>query len=398
MVKSPFSKLLSVFSGIKKMPSSQTLRLVSSSGNQLEKSFSFGVDFGSTSIKLAQLGIINKKPRVLDLIVEDLPSELWISPAQRKKALPDIFRKITQKYKIKGGVITSIPASLVQMKTIRLPPMPQDEIDSAVQWAVKQDSAIPFEDISFDHYLLNDENLDFPVERDAMVITCSKKDIFEQMALIQAANLIPFAIEIDSFAAASALVHNGQIKKEEVVLILEFGFQGCSVNIVVNNRVQFKRELAVSGDSLTQSIAKRCQLSYDDAERVKKNFGLINNSGPIKENVNYEQEAAVMVNEALWLHLENLIQEIDYTFKYFSHQYTAEEIKKFDKIILSGGSANLNLFSSYLNSYIGMPVEVADPLRGLDLSEQIRSKFENLTALLPRLSVAVGLALRDLEA
>jgi type IV pilus assembly protein PilM len=181
---------------------------------------------------------------------------------------------------------------------------------------------------------------------------------------------------------------------EEVVLFLEFGCHSCSINIIVKNQIYFKRELAINGDSLTQAIAKHCNLSYEDAEGLKQTLGLIGADSSTQDIQTNEKE--VMVNEALWLHLENLIQEIDYTFKYFVHQFTAGRISKFDRIILSGGSANLNRFSAYLNGYLSVPVEIADPLKGIPLSPEIISKSGNLAGLSPRLSVAAGLALREL--
>jgi type IV pilus assembly protein PilM len=226
---------------------------------------------------------------------------------------------------------------------------------------------------------------------------CAKKDVVDQMSVAQAANLLPFAVETDSFASVCALVHSGQIKKEEAVLFLDFGCQGCCVSIVINKQIWFKRDLAVSGDSLTQSIAKRCEVSYEEAECLKQKFGLINTLVSQEENSTSEHETAAKVNEALWLHLENLIQEVDYTSKYFSHQFTGGEVTKFDKVILSGGLAGLNNFSTYLYSYLGLPVEVADPLRGIEIDAAVSAKYENIAQISPRLTAVIGLALRDVS-
>lgn len=397
MDKKNLSRFLSVFSGVKKMPSNQTLRLVSADGKQAEKCFSYGVDFGSTSIKAVQVCIVDRKPQITDLIIEELPPELWNSPGERKKSLPEIFKNAAQKYKIKGEAVSAIPAASVQMKTLELPPMPNDEIGSAIKWAVKQDSSVSPEESLFDYYLLEEENAGSANTIKAMLVTCSKKEVFEQMAIIQGANLLPCAVESDSFASVGALIHSGQIKKEEAILFLEFGCRGCCVNVVINKQIYFKRELAIGGDSLTQSISKRCQVSYSEAELLKLNLGLMSMGGSAGQETTSEQETAVVVNEVLWLHLENLIQEIDYTMKYYSHQLTFGQAGKFDKIILGGGSANLNNFAAYLNSYIGLPVEIADPLRGMALSKEINNKFGDLSRVSARLSVAVGLALRDLE-
>lgn len=391
----PPSLIRKILSGIKKMPARETFRLVSPEKPLIEKLFPLGVDFGITAIKLVQIGIIDRKPQIINLIIEELPLELWDKPLERKKTVPEIFKKIVQQYKIKGEVITALPSSSIQMKTVKLPPMPKDEIDSAIKWEIKQTSSIPLEELSFD-YIFDEQKVSPSGEIEIIVVSCPKKDVFEQMGMVQAADLIPLAVDTDPLAGVCALIHNSQIKMEEVILFLEFGCHSCSINIVVKNQICFKRELAINGDSLTQAIAKHCELSYEDAERLKQTLGLIGTNGTV-QGMRTNGEIAVMVNEALWLHLENLIQEIDYTFKYFAHEFTAGRINKFDRIILSGGSANLSRFSSYLNTYLGVPVEIAEPLKGIPLSPEINSKFGNkLASLSPRLSVATGLALREL--
>jgi len=390
------NSFFSFLSFIKKLPAKHTLKLVSKQKLAIEKSFPLGIDFGITAIKLVQISIIEGKLQITNIIIKEIPLELWNSPLQRKKAIPEILKKIVQEYKIRGGVITSLPSSSVQMKTVKLPPMPKEEIAKAIEWEVKQSSTIDLKDLSFDYYLLDEHKIAPSREIEAMVVSCSKKDVLEQMAMVRAANLTPLAIETDSVAGVCALIHGSQIKMGEVILFLEFGCHSCSISIVMDNNIHFKRELAINGDLLTQAIAKHCNLPYNNAERLKHTYGLMGTNSSRGDLQTPEGESAIMVNEALWLQLENIIQEIDYTFKYFTHQFTSGRISKIDRIIISGGSANLNNFHSYLNSYLNVPVEIADPLRQTPLNSEISSKFDNLESLKPRLSVAMGLALKEL--
>lgn len=387
----------SILSGFRKLPADQTLKLVSPSEDIVQRHFPYGVDFGTTAIKLVQIGIIDGKPQIINLIIEQIPEDLLDSPKDRKRALPEIFKRIVQTHKIKGRVVAALPSSLVQMKMIQLPNMPADEIDKAVKWELSQTSSIALEDLSFDYYILDGTASSEQIK--LMAISCSKKDVLERLALIRQANLFPVAVETDSLATVSVLIYNSQIKKEEVILFLEFSYSSCSLNIVVNNQIYLTRELSINGKSLTQAISEHCHIPYEEAERLKVSCGLIDTEHPAAE---VKEETAVMVNEALWLHLENLIQEIDYTFKYFLHQaITTPRISKLDKIILSGGLANLNRFSTYLASYLNTPVEVINPFKEIPLSPKISSQFysgdtaDNLKHLAPRLSVAMGLALRE---
>ena len=398
-------RISSLFSGFKRLPREETLKLVSMEGDVIVKRFPAGVDFGATAIKLIQLGQSSSGLQLADLVVQDLPFELSNNPKERKKALPEIFKKMVKEYKIKGSVVSAMPSSQIQMKIVKLPPMPPEEIMQAVKWEIQQTTTANIDELSFDYYLLTDESAitkDTPI--DVLVTSCLKKDVLDHMALIQSADLACVAIETHPLAVVSALIHNAQIKTGEVALVLEFGGSSCSVNIVMNNKLYFSRELAVNGNYLTKAIEEHCQFSTQEAENVKKACGLAASetllthveNGTNAQQYDANTERAIKVNEALWLHLENLISEIDYTFKYFSYQITQSTVSKFDKIILSGGSANLTRFPDYLSTYLNTPVEIAKPLKDISSHPDIKIDMNNLAVLQPSLSVAMGLALRDL--
>ena len=80
-------KLKSIFSGIRQIPSEYTLKLIQAKDHDFAALSPFGVDVGVTAIRFAQVAIIEGKPQLIDLIVEDLPPELWGNPLQRKREL-----------------------------------------------------------------------------------------------------------------------------------------------------------------------------------------------------------------------------------------------------------------------------------------------------------------------
>jgi type IV pilus assembly protein PilM len=270
--------------------------------------------------------------------------------------------------------------------------MPSSDILPAVKWELKQTS-VSSEELAVDYYLMNENTKDNEAI-EVMAISCPEKDVLEHINMIKAADMIPIAVDVDSLASASVIIENNQIAEDEIVLLLEFGFNSCSINIIMDKKIYFKRDLEINGNSLTQGIAKQCNISYEEAEQFKKEFGLIGTEGPPKDLQDMRLNKAMMVNQTLWLHIEDLIQEISYTFKYFTHQFRTGQINKFSRIIISGGVANLNNFSSYLSSYLGVPVEIINPFKNVDLTPEVYSKLNHQKELLPRLAVAMGLALR----
>jgi len=70
------------------------------------------------------------------------------------------------------------------------------------------------------------------------------------------------------------------------------------------------------------------------------------------------------------------------------------EIKKVDKIILTGGSSHLPRVPEYLAEVLNMNVYRGDPWARVTYPKDLETVLEEIG---PRMSVAVGLAMRDLD-
>jgi Tfp pilus assembly PilM family ATPase len=67
---------------------------------------------------------------------------------------------------------------------------------------------------------------------------------------------------------------------------------------------------------------------------------------------------------------------------------------KIEKIILSGGGSLLAGLSEYLSDKLNLQVIVGDPFSRVVYSDELRPVINEVG---PKLAVAVGLALRDIE-
>ena len=84
----------------------------------------------------------------------------------------------------------------------------------------------------------------------------------------------------------------------------------------------------------------------------------------------------------------DLALELQRTFDYFASTAVADRIAK---MALAGGAARLPGLPEYLAATFGIPVEVAQPVAGIEVHETVA---QDVLAAGPALAVAVGLALR----
>ena len=87
---------------------------------------------------------------------------------------------------------------------------------------------------------------------------------------------------------------------------------------------------------------------------------------------------------------DDLAQELQKTFDFFQ---ATTSTSKIDHLLLSGGTSRVVNFDTQLKDRFGMPVEVMNPFRQIDITGTSVSA-EWLTENAPNLAVAVGLAIR----
>lgn len=362
-------------------------------GSTIKKRFPFGLDIGTDSIKIVQLGYDDKGAlKITNLIIEELPKAALANPRENGQLPVEALKRIVAERGLKGDCFTIAPRASVKINLIKLPQMPPNEIDKAVQWEIRQVLQADLKDISLDYIIIEKEKVKFlGLQTGVLAVAIFKKDIFEHLSLLESAGLNPLAIDIEPLADLAAVDYakKDQLASDnEAVLWLDFGAGKTTLSITCNNELISIRYLNVTGNSLTKTVSAYCQLPWENAEILKKTFGLAA-SGTEQVAVTPFDKAA-QVKNAIFPILENMAQDIDHTFKYFSYQVTKSEVTRFNKLILSGGSSYLKGLVPFLHHRLNADVELVDSLDSFGPLEQF-TKEKDLNC---RLNVALGLALR----
>jgi type IV pilus assembly protein PilM len=146
----------------------------------------------------------------------------------------------------------------------------------------------------------------------------------------------------------------------------------------------FARDASVGGSQYTSLLQKELGLSFEQAEAVKR-------GSPLPEGIQARpiQPIIETVSDILAL-------EVRKTMDFY--RATADEGEtSIQKILLAGGGSKLPGLGEYLAKRFEIPVEVFDPFRQIQVDP---NKFdpEYMREIIPEMAVAVGLALRGVEA
>ncbi len=379
-IASFFEKHKGVIPGIKAEENAKSLR-----EKDIAKFYPFGVDIGSNFIKFAQFAKDKSgNIQLFDLGMFEVPSvSRETSETERNEFLLKLFKSAFKDKKPKD-IYVNLPAGAVEIKILKLPTMPLKEINDAVLWELKQAYGEKIDEFSLDTLLLSDAHESNRDELEVLLVIATKKVISNHISVFRKSGFNVLAVEVDPFALNEALILSGQVDNEPIG-ILDIGSDLVNFSISLNKKIYFSRNLSVTGDSISKSIASYCNVDPNTAESLKINFG-IEGSSP----------EGLTVRNAIIPLLENLANDVEHSFKYFSYQLMKSRVTNLSKLILAGGTSHLKGLPEYIKSRLDVPVEMANPVKGLNINNELQKKF-NIEQLAANFAVSIGLAYRKIQ-
>jgi type IV pilus assembly protein PilM len=162
-------------------------------------------------------------------------------------------------------------------------------------------------------------------------------------------------------------------------MMVEIGSTTTDISIIDKSIPMLNRSIDVGGYAITKSITEHLQVEPAKAEQFKYDLGI--------SHIGSESEE---VPKAIIETISPIVNEIKYAMNLFESKYG----KKTEKIVLSGGSSLLPNLAKYLSNLMNINVIVGDPWTRVRYPEDLRPLLNEIG---PRLSIAIGLAMRELE-
>ncbi len=341
-----------------------------------------GLDIGSHSVKVVELRPSRNGHALANLGVAPLPPDAIVDGAiLNAGAIVEAIRALLANSNVKAkDVAASVSGHSVIVKKINLPAMTKEELEEQIQWEAEQ--YIPFD--------INDVNIDFQIlshefetegKMDVLLVAAKKEMVSEYIHVISEAGLYPRIIDVDAFAVETMFERCYAPNPSEAIALVNVGASVININVIRNSLPAFTRDIASGGKLYTEEIQKTLHVGFQEAESIKMGG---NPSVAGKEILPQE------VDQAMRGVSESLAAEIQRSLEFFTA--TAPE-DRISRIFLTGGCARMQGLPEVIEEKSRVPVEVADPFRGIECSEK-QFDLEYLREIGPSMGVGVGLALR----
>ena len=252
-----------------------------------------------------------------------------------------------------------------------MPQMSAPELASAVRFEARQHIPIPLSEVVLDWSIVEGgANKNSSVK--ILLVAVPYEIVTQYQEIAKLSQLHALSLEAEVFGILRSLGAN----TKGTIGLIDIGAQSTTFNIVDNGKLKATHSSDIAGNELTKILSKSLNIKYNEAEELKKKYGI---STP-------EMPAAKVLMPLVDL----LVNEI----KKVADDFFQQEGKNMERIILAGGSALLPGLDTYLSHWFEKPVEIGNPFGGIAYPAQLQ---EILQEIGPSYAIAVGMALRGFE-
>jgi len=339
-----------------------------------KKQATFGLDIGSSSVKVIELAEGRGGVSLLSFATVALPRNVISEGSIKDPAVAaEAIKECVEKAGIKSKTaVISVSGREAMTKRVPIPKVSAKELADAI--VLEAEHHIPFavDDVFLDYQVVGEAGQTM----DVMVVAVKKVKVLEYVAVVEEAGLEAVVVDLDAFAIQNQYEFGNPGDGGEAVALIDIGASFMKTNVIRGGSSIFARDVPFGGQQYTEAIAQRLNIPFEKAEAAKQG-----------QDVGVNWEAMVPALEAV---SRDLSLEVQRTFDYFA---SAAEHERIGKIVLSGGCARLAGLDEFLSSSWGIPVELARPFQGVQV-DAARFPAEELERMGPSLAVAVGLGLR----
>jgi type IV pilus assembly protein PilM len=339
-----------------------------------------GLDIGSSSVKVVELKKKGSSYELVNLGMEPLGPDTVVDGAiMDALSVSSAIDKIFAENKIKTkNVSTSVSGHSVIVKRITVGAATPDELYQAIPYEAQQHIPFDMSDVNLSYQPLGPAPTG--TGTDVMLVAVKREKILNHTNVLSQAGKSPVVVDYDGFAVYNAFEVNYDTPPELLVALLNIGASIMNIVIGRGGMPLFTRDVSVGGNQYTDTLQKELDLSFEDAEKLKQGLEV--------PNVTPEQKTPHLRSVS-----EILLLEIQKTFDFFRQTASAENIQH---IYMAGGTAKIEGLVDQLKEECNIPVDIINPFQKLTVDPK---KFDPnyVNEVGPRMSVAVGLALRSFD-
>lgn len=311
-----------------------------------------GVDISTTSIKV--MAIDARKWLVLGYGSVDLkPDKVQEALEGHGSYLADNLHTLLSQ-EINGQLpsnhaVIGIPTARTYSRTFSIPASVEKNLADAVITEADQYIPLPASTLYLDHQIVERDKENITVLMSAV----AKGIVDNTIAAAEAAGLHVVMTEpgISAVGRVLTATEDGHLPS----VIVDIGPAGTDIAVLDGGAIRVTGSAPVGGNTFTLDIAKKMNVSLEQAHQLKVLSGL--NAGPRQAKISAALEPG----------LQRISREIKKVMRYYEERISDD--RKLEQLLVVGGGSNVPGIGDYFTNALVMPSRVASPWQRLDFGK-----------------------------
>lgn len=338
-----------------------------------------GIDIGDSSLKMVELKKKGQKILLSNYAFSENVSEINFNRVDDINYLSQAITKVMKEAGMKAKRATvSLPTFAVFSSIINIANADKNTLANGVNEEAKKVIPLPLEEMILDWKVIPDKDGKTPVSGNLQVFLTGspKKLVRKYIDVFKQAGVILASLETETFSLVRSLIGDDKAP----MMIVEIGANSTDLSIVKDSIPVLNRSLTVCASTVTKALAAKLGMTYAQAEQFKLDLSFSLNSDASQEDL----------PQLITKTLEPIITEIQYLIDF----YRSQNDENLEKIILSGGGSLFLNLADYFSKRLNIKVIIGNPWSRVEYPQEIRPVLEEVG---PKLAVAIGLAMREIE-
>jgi len=313
---------------------------------------------------------------------------------ERQEYMADSIRDMLKNNNFQGRrIVTMVPNDALKYKSFRLPQMPEDELHQVVQFEAEERFAFKESDAEFRFLHAGQIRQGQESREEIIAMGCLGGILREQLNLFSQLGLVCEGMEVAPTAIARCLqiANKSPHDSEEAQVLVDIGYQASRIIISQGGKIIFIKSISVGGSKFCELIAKKLNLSSQEASQLRQEILHFYAYPESQENDKLHTEILDSAIEATRSAVEQLGKEIGLCLRYFS--VTFKGIRPEELVCVGGESYDPRLLQS-ISETTGLNSVKGAPLKQI-ATDGIFSGADRKSGLLEWATVT-GLALREM--
>ncbi len=343
----------------------------------MAKSRVVGLDIGTTMVRAAEVAQEGRTGRATLVSYGEVPlppGAVEDAVVVSGSAVSGAIRQLWKDAKFSSrDIVMGVGSSTTAVREIDVAFMPMQELRLSLPFQVQEMLPMPVDEAILDFY--PGTQFDGPTGRmvRGLLVAATKRAVSANVDVVEQAGLHPQIVDLN----ALALLRSAKVsqRSESVVATVDIGGSMTTVAIAAHGVPRLVRVIPVGGRDVTSAVARQLNMPLTDAEGLKRQIGA---SPQVPPEWALAVEAINEVNRSL-------VESIRNTFVYHQSNNPGAPI---DKVVLTGGGAQLVGLPQLLSNSARIAVTFGDPLAGMTIGDKARRQVTVPVTM----AVAVGLA------